>query len=51
MEKDKEIGCHKKIKKTETSPGTLEHMTGGTEKITQKIGCTETTPEIIGLQK
>ena len=51
MEKDKEIEHHKKINRTEKSLDTLEHMTGGTERITLKIGRTETPPEVIEIQK
>ena len=49
--KDKELGHHKRIKKTETSLGTRDHMTGGTEKIIQKIGCTETLLEVTETRK
>ena len=41
--KDKELGHHRKIKRTETSQDTRDHMTGGTEKIIQKIECIEVT--------
>ena len=33
VEKNKEPGHHKKIKRTETKRGTRDHMTGGTEVI------------------
>ena len=44
VEKDKELGHHRRIKRTETSQDTQNHMTGGTEKIIQKkIECIEVT--------
>ena len=41
--KDEELGHHRRIKRTETSQDTLDHMTGGIEKIIQKKECIEVT--------
>ena len=51
VQKDKDLGYHRRIKKIKTSEGTRDNMTGGTEKITQKIGHTETLPEVREIQK
>ena len=51
VEKNKELGHHRSIKRIETSQDTQHHMTGGIEKIIQKIECIEILPEVTEMQK
>ena len=51
VEKNKEVGHHRSIKKIETSQGTRDHMIGGTEKTTQKIECIEILPKVTEMQR
>ena len=51
VEKNKEVGHHRSIKKIETSRDTQDHMIGGTEKTTQKLERIEILPKIAEMQK
>ena len=51
VEKNKEVGHHRSIKKIETSWGTQDHMRGGIKKTTQKLQCIEILPKIAEMQK
>ena len=51
VEKDKEPGHHRRIKRTETSQDTRDYMIGGTGKIIQKIECKEILPEVTEMQR
>ena len=50
VEKNREVGHHRSIKKIETSQGTRDHMIGGTEKITQKIEHIEILSKVTEMQ-
>ena len=49
--KDKELGHHRSIKIIEISQDTRDHMTGGTEKIIQKIEHIEILPGVTEMQR
>ena len=51
VEKDKELGHHRRTKRIETSQDTRNCMTGRTEMIIQKIECIEILPEVTEMQK
>ena len=51
VEKNKEVGHHRSIKRKETSRGTCDHMTGGTKKTTQKQERIEILLKIAEMQK
>ena len=51
VEKNKEVGHHRSIKKIETSQGTRDHMIGGTEKTTQKMECIEILVKVTEMQR
>ena len=51
VEKSKELGHHRSIKRIETSQDTRDHMTGGTEKTIQKIEQIEILPGVTEMQR
>ena len=51
VEKNKELGHHRSIKRLETSQDTGDHMTGGTEKTIQKIEHIEILPGVAEMQR
>ena len=51
MEKNKELGHHRSIRKIETSQDTQDHMIDGREKTTQKIEHIEILPRVTGMQR
>ena len=51
VEKNKELGHHRSIKRIETGQHTQDLMTGGTEKTIQKIECIEILPGVAEMQR
>ena len=51
VEKNKELGHNRSIRKIETSWDTQDHMIGGTEKTTQKIECIEILLRVTEMQR
>ena len=51
VEKNKELGYYRSIKRIEASQDTRDLMTGGTEKIIQKIECIEILLGVTEMQR